>query len=74
MVVLSGKDTVVDPAWQRATLPRDGAMPTAYFAVMPQEEGELQLCLAMYLARELTLLEKFVVSLEVVPGPAEVLP
>jgi hypothetical protein len=74
VVALSGKGAVVDPAWQRATLPQDGAMPAVYFVVVPQEEGELELCLGLYLARELTLLEKFVVSLEIFAAPTEVVP
>jgi len=71
-IVLTGKGAQIEPAWQNAILPRYGNMPAIYFEVRPVLEGPLTLCLSIMLAKEMTLLEEFQITLDVVADSAEV--
>ncbi len=70
IIVLRGDGFQVEPSWQPAVLPRLGEMEAAAFEVRPCIEGNLELSLSLYLARELTLLEEMRISVEVVAARA----
>jgi hypothetical protein len=72
IVTLSGADIEITPAWHQVRLPREGTIAPVYFDVIPREAGDLELYLSLLLARELTLIEKFVVYLSAIRISADV--
>jgi len=58
-VTLEGLEAQVTPAWHELRLPRRGDSEHIDFRVVAQEEGELQLSLRIYTARDFLLLEEY---------------
>jgi serine/threonine protein kinase len=66
LIALNSLDAVVDPEWMTTMLPRQGDMDPVFFHILPRIPGGVTMGLSIYLARDLTLLEKFHLQLPTV--------
>lgn len=70
LIALNSVDAEVSPDWIVVKLPKHGDTEAVYFTVTPLTDDVVNLHLSIYLARDLTLLEKFRMSLPVVKAVA----
>jgi hypothetical protein len=63
---LSGRGAEIVPGCYYLTLARSGESPTVHFQITPIEPGDLELHLSFMLAKELTLLQEYRLTLPVV--------
>ena len=71
VISLNGPGARVTPTSQLVTLHKQGDTPPVFFGVVPRRAGKLELYLSIYLAKEMTLLEEFVLTLPVAKALAE---
>lgn len=71
IILLDGSNVTIAPGWQPTVLPKTGNMEPLYFYVTPLDKGTVLLSLSIYLARELTLLEEFLIELSAVEKVGE---